>query len=87
MSVLRTAPRPSPDVYEAKPHKTPPGHPSGDGGARQIPDRLFRGARSRHRAIVETAINRHLSQHKLKILKVAEESEREISQRLAGKIS
>jgi hypothetical protein len=36
------------------------------------------------RAIVEIAINRHLSQRKLKILKVAEESEREIITRLVG---
>jgi hypothetical protein len=39
------------------------------------------------RAIVETAINRHLSQRKLKILKIAEESERNIIARLVRKIA
>jgi hypothetical protein len=39
------------------------------------------------RAIVESAINRHLPQRKLEILKAAEESEREIIGQLVGKIS
>jgi hypothetical protein len=39
------------------------------------------------RAVVEIAINRHLSQRKLKILKAAEESEREIIARLVGGIA
>jgi hypothetical protein len=39
------------------------------------------------RAVVEVAINQHLSQRKLKILKAAEESEREIIARLVGGIA
>jgi hypothetical protein len=38
------------------------------------------------RALVEEAINRHLPQDKLEVLKAAEESEREIISRLVGKM-
>jgi hypothetical protein len=39
------------------------------------------------RHLVENAINRHLPQHQLEVLKAAEESERDIITRLVGKIA
>jgi hypothetical protein len=39
------------------------------------------------RTLVEEAINRHLPQDKLEILKAAEEAERDLITRLVGKIA